>query len=131
MDNRTNCLKQRKRAQDKANQQISVSAQKPASIDFYFSRWASGDAKKLFVPVAGELVPECLKRHIDSLQDSNSCEAAWAHVVDTHDKDCKTWEVLRHWKLQGSVRLGLQKEESMVGTVCLHCSTGSRLVNDV
>jgi hypothetical protein len=87
MDDHMNCLKKRKRAQDKVDQQISISAQKPASIDFDFSCWASGDAKKLFVPVAGELVPECLERCVDLLRHSNSCEAACVDVVDTHDKD--------------------------------------------
>ena len=34
-------------------------------------------------------------------------------------------------ELRGMVRLGLQKEESVVGTVCLRCSAGSRLVGNV
>ena len=63
----------------------------PLAADFDFSYWSSGDAKKFFVPLAGELVSTCLTRRIDLLRHCNSSEAAWVDGVDTHDKDglCK------------------------------------------
>ena len=67
MDDLINCLKKRKRAEDEVDQQIHVSRNVPLAADFYFSYWSRGDAKKLFVPLAGELVSTCLTRRIDLL----------------------------------------------------------------
>ena len=62
MDNLINCLKKRKRAEDEVDQQIYVSTNGPLAADFDFSYWSSGDTKKLFVPLAGELASTCLTR---------------------------------------------------------------------
>jgi hypothetical protein len=64
---------------------------------FDTSYWNSGLARKLFVPLVGETVTDCLARHIDSLHHSNSLEPAWVDVVDTHDKDglCKPAAVFK------------------------------------
>jgi hypothetical protein len=81
--------RQKQRREDKVDQTISASTEKPPSIEFDFSCWASGDAKQMFVPVVGECAPVpagCLKRRIDLLQDSNSCEAAWVDTVDNHER---------------------------------------------
>jgi hypothetical protein len=59
----------------------------PPAADFDFSCWSSGDAKRLFVPLTGELVSDCLARRIDLLRHCNSCEAAWVDSVETRDKD--------------------------------------------
>jgi hypothetical protein len=83
--------RKKQRREDEVGQTISALTKQSPSTDFDFSCWSSGDAKTLFVPMAGESMPDCLDRRIDVLRHSNSCEAAWVDVVDTHDKDgmCK------------------------------------------
>ncbi len=97
MDNHISSLKKRKRAQDEVDRQISVSTNVPLAADFDFSYWSSGDAKKLFVPLPGEPVSDCLARRIDLLRHCNSSEGAWVDGVETHDKDglCKPAAVFK------------------------------------
>jgi hypothetical protein len=77
---------------------IFLSTTSHATSDFFdTSYWNSGLATKLFVPLVGESVTDCLVRRIDSLRHSNSLEAVWVDVVDTHDKDglCKPAAVFK------------------------------------
>jgi hypothetical protein len=96
MDDRVRGQKKRRR-EDKVDKTISVSTHVSLAADFDFSCWSSGDAKKPFVPLAGELVPDCLARRIDLLRHCNSREAAWVDGVETHDKDglCKPAAVFK------------------------------------
>jgi hypothetical protein len=84
-------IKKRKRAKDQVEQRI-LSTTNQATPEYFYTRyWNSGLAKKVFVPLVGKSVTDCLARRIDSLRHSNSLEAAWVGVVNMHDKDglCK------------------------------------------
>jgi hypothetical protein len=59
----------------------------PLANDFDFSCWSSGDAKMLFIPLAGEPASDCLARRMDLDQCCNSCVAEWVDGIETHDKD--------------------------------------------
>jgi hypothetical protein len=81
-------LKKRKSAEDEVNKTISAATNHQASIDYYdTSYWNSEEAKKLFVPLFGESVSDCLEKRFYSLRHSNYLEASWIDVVDTYDKD--------------------------------------------
>jgi hypothetical protein len=67
MDNHISGLKKRKRAQGKADQNISDYTKQTSSDYFDTSYWDSGDAKKVFVSLVGESVSDCRVRRIDSL----------------------------------------------------------------
>jgi hypothetical protein len=82
-------LKRRKRAKNEVGQIISAATNKASYNYFDTTYWNSGDSKKLFVPLVGEL--DCLASCTDSLHHCNYLEAAWLDIIETHDKDglCK------------------------------------------